>query len=40
MIEVSYKKDDLVIVNSDKKEIVLNTITNEVKLDGFDVTFP
>lgn len=40
MLEVFYKGSDLVIQNSDKKEIVFDTLLNEVKLDGFDVTFP
>lgn len=40
MLEVFYRKDDLVIQNSDKKEIVFNTLTDETVLDWFDVTFP
>ncbi len=40
MVEVFYKGSDLVIQNSDKKEIVFDTITNNVTLDDFDVSFP
>ena len=40
MIEVFYRKNDLVIQNSDKKEIVFDTDTRDVLLDGFDVAFP
>lgn len=40
MIEVSYKNNDLVITNSDKKEVSFDIASNEVNLDGFDVSFP
>lgn len=40
MLEVSYNGDNLVIADSNKKNIEFNTTTLEMKLDGFDVTHP
>jgi len=40
MLEFTNKWSDLIIKNSDKKEIILNKETFEVLLDWFDVTFP
>jgi len=39
MIEIYNKWDNLIIEN-DKKEIVFNTTSLNVLLDGFDVTYP
>lgn len=40
MLEFNNDWSNLIIRNSDKKEIVLNKDTLEVLLDGFDVTYP
>ena len=40
MLEVSYNGDNLIIIDSNKKNIEFNTTTLEMKLDGFDVTHP
>lgn len=40
MVDIFNKSDDLIIQNSDKKEIRFNRINNNVLLDNFDVTFP
>jgi hypothetical protein len=40
MIDISYKGDTLVLVNSDKKEISFHPETHEVLLEGFDVNYP
>lgn len=40
MVDIFNKSDDLIIQNSDKKEIRFNRINNSVLLDTFDVTFP
>lgn len=40
MVDIFNKSDDLIIQNSDKKEIRFNRINNSVLLDNFDVTFP
>jgi len=40
MLQVSYNGDNLVISDSNKKDIEFNTTTLEMKLDGFDVTHP
>lgn len=40
MLDIYYKKENLIIENSDKKWISFNTITKEVFLDNYNVTFP
>ena len=40
MLDIFYKKDDLIIQNSDKKSIRFNIETKQVFLDDYDVTFP
>lgn len=40
MLDIFYKKNDLIIQNSDKKEINFNIETKKVLLDWYDVTFP
>ena len=40
MLDFSYKADELNILNAEKKWISFNTVTKEVKLDSYNVTFP
>lgn len=40
MLEFNNKWSELIIKNTDKKEIVLNKENHNVSLDGFDVSFP
>lgn len=40
MLEFFNKWNELVTLNSDKKEIVFNTESKSILLDGFDVNFP
>jgi helix-turn-helix protein len=40
MLDIFYKNDNLVIVDSNKKDIVFDYKNNTVLLDGYDVTFP
>ncbi len=40
MLEIFYKNDDLVIVDSNKKQINFNYKNNKINLDWFDVTYP
>lgn len=40
MIEIFYRWNNMVIQNSDKKEIIFWISSKEVFLDWFDVTFP
>jgi hypothetical protein len=38
MLDIFYKNNDLIIQNSNKKEIDFNIETKKVLLDGYDVT--
>jgi len=40
MLDIFYKNNDLVIVDSNKKEIRFDYENNKMQLDGYDVTFP
>jgi len=40
MIEIKKNGDNMLVLSSDKKEIVFNTEKNSIILDGFDVNFP
>lgn len=40
MLEFFNKWNELITLNSDKKEIVFNTESKSILLDGFDVNFP
>ncbi len=38
MLDIKYKKSDLIIADWDKNEVSFNTETNQTLLDGFDIT--
>jgi len=40
MLEIFYDKNNLVIENKDKKQIVFDYLDKKVLLDNFDVSFP
>jgi hypothetical protein len=40
MLDIFYKNDKLIIVDSNKKDINFDYNNNIVLLDSFDVTFP
>ena len=40
MLEIFYKQKDLIIQNSDKKNIKFNIENKTILLDDFDITFP
>ena len=40
MLDIFYKNNNLVIVDSNKKEIKFDYENNKVELDSYDVTFP
>jgi hypothetical protein len=40
MLDVKYKKSDLIITDSDKNEISFNIETNNILLDGYDISHP
>lgn len=37
-MEIFYKNDDLIIQNSNKKNIILNTVNSDVKIENFSVS--
>jgi len=40
MLEIFYDKNNLIIENKEKKQIVFDYLENKVNLDNFDVSFP
>ena len=40
MLDLKYKKSDLIITDSEKKEIVFDTENNNILLDWFDISYP
>jgi len=40
MLDVKYKKSDLIITDSEKKEIIFNVEKNNILLDWFDISYP
>jgi hypothetical protein len=40
MLDIFYKNNNLIIVDSNKKEIKFDYENNKVELDSYDVTFP
>lgn len=40
MLEIKIVKDNICLLNSDKKEVLMSTTESKVILDGLDVNFP
>ena len=40
MLDLKYKKSDLIITDSEKKEIVFNIDNKNILLDWFDISYP
>jgi len=40
MLDLKYKKSDLIITDSEKKEIIFNIENNNILLDWFDISHP